>query len=155
MYGRKLSAEAREKISVAMRRRRGGVVETGVEKVALEGEMLGGLREKARGSKLLAGRERGRGRRERVLSRAEEEEVDKILERVARMDAPPDAVVKTRLNTGKGKDIVEFQKCNLCGGGGMVKCPACVGAFGVASGRCVKCFGAGSVFCDACEGAGV
>lgn len=171
MYGRKLSAESRAKISralIARKQKKAGEEkkERGLDKAVIEG-----LREKAESSRLLDPSKEGRKRpARRLVDEREAEEIDSILERVARLDVPPENVVKAIRNNEKKKEVRRTakeegvpddkdqlegrEKCAACDASGMVACPECVGSFGVASSRCETCFGAGVTFCETCEGAG-
>lgn len=156
MYGRRMSAESRAKISAAMsdlaRRKR-----EAKESLPLTDELKQGLREKAVGSRLFSPSVRGGSVRRKLQDHVDAAEVEEILGRVRAGKTPPENVQraverdrKKRLQRGRQGSAV----CAACAGSGFVKCPHCVGAFGVISAKCGECFGAGAVFCPACQGAG-
>lgn len=180
MYGRKLSAESRAKISATMTGRARKRHEE-KDRVQLTEATKEALRAKAVGSRLLRTDSNGQNERvkneeERIKEAAEERIVEEVLRGVRSGERPPESVIRVverdqRLKTdrkgrkgnrnrnskwnrkGKGEGK-ELDKCARCQGSGFIECAGCVKAFGVASGRCDVCFGAGSVFCDACLGVG-
>lgn len=190
MYGRKMSEESRQKISKALAgKKRSGqkVEEETIQRggmIDLDEEMLEKLRAKARDSNLLSKSKKKRAEKD-VQDSLEAEQLDELLERVARLDEPPESVVKTRETTIKGggairnsrrkrgrrmeevKDVEQGAEaretlkkavdkaCVVCSGTGFTACAECVGSFGVATTKCPTCFGAGHVFCEKCQGAGV
>lgn len=177
MFGRKLSLESRRKISRALsgrkRKKKACVAKEQSPDAAEEAPRvnkaaLDRLRIKAMGSRLLAEGQKTTTRRKAPEKRAADKELakdlERLLERVAQLDEPPERVVRTRKLTEKREERIAKEKeetrgapqsCGACDGSGFVECPNCVGAFGVCSARCEGCLGAGAVFCTACHGVGV
>lgn len=165
MYGRKLSAETRAKISAAMtgrtRKRREKQVDSDGTKLTESTKEA--LRAKAVGSRLLKS-ERGDGldknEQRRLKDVAEQRYLEEVLRHVRKGERPPQSVVKVmerdrRLRRDRGgRAEKKWKSCANCGGSGFVECGGCTRAFGVASARCSVCFGAGAVFCDVCLGVG-
>lgn len=144
MYGRKLSAESRAKISrsMAARKTKEGEAEKEepVKKAGISERTWRKLRRKAAESRFFVG---------------EQGEYQELLDRVAGGLLPPRAVEKAvAISERVGREVEVKEVCAACGGRGMVGCEGCVGAFGVGSRKCERCFGAGKVFCDVCDGVG-
>ena len=175
MYGRKLSAETRAKISHAMSTRRRGKKVNDEEKKSklsealevknMSASTLKELKEKVENSRLIQSTalpplsRKRLTKKQKLRDKQEEEHLEELLKQVEELHTPPEAVVKAIAGSEKKRIVKENKKeekrkCSGCDGSGMNPCVDCVGTFGVVSSRCERCFGVGSVYCETCQGVG-
>ena len=188
MYGKKRSEETRAKISRAMmeaKKRKREKAEEAKKKSpeatldAMSGHSLDKLRDQAVNSRLLSSA-KGNGRKvtpeKKARDEVEERRLEEVLDRVAKLDAPPESVKRTIRNTKKRRDVELGRKreknCATNDGGrdgGNAEkaeaesvekagrdseCETCRGCGLVRCPECVGSFGVTSARCELCYGAG-
>ncbi|KAI0563875.1 Heat shock protein DnaJ cysteine-rich [Gracilaria domingensis] len=107
MYGRKRSAESRAKISRAMSAKAKQKKSEQPQKPPVQEEAIDQLREKAMESRLITSvttQPEKRVRKRVVHDEIEAAHVDRILKRVAKLEKPPESVVRT-LNSNREKRL--------------------------------------------------